>query len=75
MYANPVSPRCVLSGCLTWAIWMRWTGLIAISQQQATPDRLRSNFPTFVADTMLEWVAQETAGRGESVESLFHPHV
>ncbi|MFQ9337108.1 MAG: phage terminase small subunit [Varibaculum sp.] len=34
---------------------------IAISQRQAA-DRLRSNFPTFVANTMLAW-AQETAGR------------
>lgn len=71
VYANPVFAWCViwlfdvgdLDKALDWAD-------IAISQQQATPDRLRSNFPTFVADTMLEW-AQETAGRGESVEPYF----
>lgn len=64
VYANPVFAWCViwlfdvgdLDKALDWAD-------IAISQQQATSDRLRSNFPTFVADTMLAW-AQETAGRG-----------
>ncbi|HAS0583520.1 TPA: terminase, partial [Salmonella enterica subsp. enterica] len=34
------------------------------------PEQLRSNFPTFVADTMLAW-AQESAGRGESIEPYF----
>ena len=71
VYANPVFAWCViwlfdvgdLDKALDWAD-------IAISQQQATSDRLRSNFPTFVADTMLAW-AQETAGRGESVEPYF----
>ncbi|ENY4934719.1 terminase [Escherichia coli] len=71
VYANPVFAWCViwlfdvgdLDKALDWAD-------IAISQQQATPDRLRSNFPTFVADTMLAW-AQETAGRGESAEPYF----
>lgn len=71
VYANPVFAWCViwlfdvgdLDKALDWAD-------IAISQKQATPDRLRSNFPTFVADTMLAW-AQETAGRGESVEPYF----
>lgn len=71
VYANPVFAWCViwlfdvgdLDKALDWAD-------IAISQQQATPDRLRSNFPTFVADTMLAW-AQETAGRGESIEPYF----
>lgn len=71
VYANPVFAWCViwlfdvgdLDKALDWAD-------IAISQQQATPDRLRSNFPTFVADTMLAW-AQETAGRGESLEPYF----
>lgn len=71
VYANPVFAWCViwlfdvgdLDKALDWAD-------IAISQQQATPDRLRSNFPTFVADSMLAW-AQETSGRGESVEPYF----
>lgn len=71
VYANPVFAWCViwlfdvgdLDKALDWAD-------IAISQQQATPDRLRSNFPTFVADTMLAR-AQETSGRGESVEPYF----
>lgn len=56
MYANPVLAWCViwlfdvgdLDKALEWAD-------IAIAQQQATPERLRSNFPTFVADTMLAW--------------------
>ncbi|EDU8500880.1 terminase, partial [Salmonella enterica subsp. enterica serovar Johannesburg] len=71
VYANPVFAWCViwlfdvgeLDQALEWAD-------IAISQQQATPDQLRSNFPTFVADTMLAW-AQESAGRGESIEPYF----
>jgi len=71
VYANPVLAWCViwlfdvgdLEKALAWAD-------IAISQQQATPDRLRSNFPTFVADTMLAW-AEESAGRGESIEPYF----
>jgi hypothetical protein len=71
VYANPVFAWCViwlfdvgdLDSALDWAD-------IAISQQQATPDRLRSNFPTFVADTVLAW-AQESAGRGESIEPYF----
>lgn len=71
VYANPVFAWCViwlfdvgnLDKALDWAD-------IAISQQQATPDRLRSNFPTFVADTMLAW-AEESAGRGESIEPYF----
>jgi len=75
VYANPVFAWCViwlfdvgdLDKALDWAD-------IAISQQQATPDRLRSNFPTFVADTMLAW-AQETSGRGESVEPYFPAHL
>jgi hypothetical protein len=71
VYANPVLAWCViwlfdvgdLDKALDWAD-------IAINQQQATPDRLRSNFPTFVADTMLAW-AEESAGRGESIEPYF----
>ena len=55
VYANPVLAWCV--------IWL-------FDQQQATPERLRSNFPTFVADTMLAW-AEESAGRGESIEPYF----
>ncbi|HBL4908877.1 TPA: terminase [Enterobacter hormaechei] len=71
VYANPVLAWCViwlfdvsdLDKALEWAD-------IAIAQQQATPERLRSNFPTFVADTMLAW-AEESAGRGESIEPYF----
>ncbi len=71
VYANPVLAWCV--------IWLFDVGEldkaldladIAIGQNQATPEQLRSNFPTFVADTMLAW-AQESAGRGESVEPYF----
>ncbi|WP_332613575.1 phage terminase small subunit [Enterobacter sp. 37] len=71
VYANPVLAWCViwlfdvsdLDKALDWAD-------VAIAQQQATPERLRSNFPTFVADTMLAW-AHESAGRGESIEPYF----
>ena len=71
VYANPVFAWVViwlfdvgdLDTALDWAD-------IAIAQQQATPDRVRSNFPSFVADTVLEW-AQESAGRGESIEPYF----
>lgn len=71
VYANPVFAWCIiwlfdvgeLETALEWAD-------VAIDQHQATPDRLRSNFPTFVADTVLAW-AQESAGRGESVEPYF----
>jgi Phage small terminase subunit. len=71
VYANPVFAWCIiwlfdvgeLETALEWAD-------VAISQHQATPERLRSNFPTFVADTVLAW-AQESAGRGESVEPYF----
>ena len=70
-YANPILAWCViwlfdvgeLEKALDWAD-------IAISQQQATPEQLRSNFPTFVADTMLAW-AEESAGLGESIEPYF----
>ncbi|WP_031518813.1 phage terminase small subunit [Siccibacter colletis] len=43
---------------------------VAIEQHQATPDNIRSNFPTFVADTVMAW-AEDTAAMGESVEPYF----
>lgn len=71
VYANPVLAWCVIwlfdVGDLDKALDL---ADIAIGQHQATPEQLRSNFPTFVADTMLAW-AQESAGRGESVEPYF----
>ncbi|ALD78117.1 Phage terminase, endonuclease subunit [Citrobacter portucalensis] len=75
VYANPVFAWCViwlfdvgdLDKALDWAD-------IAISQQQATPDRLRSNFPTFVADTMLAW-AQETSGAGKVLNRISPAHL
>lgn len=72
MYANPV---------LAWyVIWLfdvgdldkalEWAD-IAIAQQQATPERLRSNFPTFVADTMLAW-RRSLRGAGKALSRIFH---
>ncbi|HGL4052504.1 TPA: phage terminase small subunit [Citrobacter koseri] len=43
---------------------------IAIEQQQPTPEDIKSRFPVFVADTVMEW-AESTAAAGESVEPYF----
>ncbi len=66
-FLNDQNYRVFIVGDLDKAL--EWAD-IAIAQQQATPERLRSNFPTFVADTMLAW-AEESAGRGESIEPYF----
>ena len=70
-YSNPV---------FSWfVIWLFDAGYldkaleladVAIEQHQATPDNIRSNFPTFVADTVMAW-AEDTAAMGESVEPYF----
>ncbi|ELY4321589.1 phage terminase small subunit [Cronobacter turicensis] len=71
VYANPVFAWCVVwlfdagdfEKALAWAD-------IAIEQQQPTPENIRSHFPAFVADTVLNW-AEATAAAGESVEPYF----
>ncbi|ELY3760626.1 terminase [Cronobacter universalis] len=71
VYANPVFAWCVVwlfdagdfEKALAWAD-------IAIEQQQPTPEEIRSHFPAFVADTVLNW-AEATAAAGESVEPYF----
>lgn len=71
VYRNPVFAWCViwlfdvgdLEQALDWAE-------IAISQEQPTPDNIKSTFPAFVADTVLAW-ADEALSRGESVEPYF----
>jgi hypothetical protein len=71
VFANPVFAWCI--------VWLFDTGEfeqglawadIAIEQQQPTPEAFRSNFPTFVADAVLDW-AEATAAAGESVEPYF----
>lgn len=47
-----------------------WADL-AIEQQQATPERLRSNFPTFVADTMLAG-RRSLRGAGKALSRTSH---
>lgn len=71
VHANPI-----LAWCIVWLFdvgefdqALEWAD-IAIEQQQPTPEAFRSNFPTFVADTMLDW-ATGTAEAGESVEPYF----
>ncbi|MFK8259674.1 phage terminase small subunit [Erwinia sp. AnSW2-5] len=71
VYRNPVFAWCVVwlfdvgdfEQALDWAD-------IAISQEQPTPDDIKSTFPAFVADTVLAW-ADDTLSRGESVEPYF----
>ncbi|WP_312156317.1 phage terminase small subunit [Lelliottia nimipressuralis] len=43
---------------------------IAISQEQPTPERLKSRFPAFVADQVLEW-AEAQSQAGHSIEPYF----
>ncbi|WP_455268767.1 phage terminase small subunit [Rahnella aceris] len=71
VYRNPILAWCV--------IWLFDVGDmdaalnladIAIEQGQDTPPELRSNFPTFVADTVLEW-AEEQARDGHPIEPYF----
>lgn len=72
VFSNPVFAYCV--------IWLfdvgefdralQWAG-IAIEQNQQTPDNIRSDFPHFVADTILEW-AEGEADNCRSVEPYFN---
>lgn len=71
VHRNPVFAWCIIwlfdvdefDQALDWAD-------IAISQKQPTPDNIKSTFPAFVADTVLDW-AEDTLSRGESVEPYF----
>jgi len=71
VYANPVFAYCVIwlfdvgqfDQALDWAD-------IAIEQQQATPENIKSRFPAFVADQMLAW-AEQASQAGEDLEPYF----
>lgn len=71
VYANPVFAYCVIwlfdvgqyDQALDWAE-------IAIEQEQATPENIRSRFPAFVADQMLDW-AEQASQAGEDLEPYF----
>lgn len=71
VYANPVFSYCVIwlfdvgqyDQALDWAD-------IAIGQEQATPENIKSRFPAFVADQMLEW-AEQASQAGEDLEPYF----
>lgn len=71
VYANPVFAWCVVwlfdAGDIDQAL--AWAD-IAIEQQQPTPENIRSHFPAFVADTVMNW-AESAAAAGESVEPYF----
>lgn len=43
---------------------------VAIAKRQPTPEKFRSTFPAFVADTVMEW-AESTTAAGESIEPYF----
>ncbi len=71
VYRNPILAWCV--------IWLFDVGDmdaalnladIAIEQGQETPPELKSNFPTFVADTVLKW-AEVQARDGHPIEPYF----
>ncbi|CQH41781.1 phage terminase small subunit [Yersinia enterocolitica] len=71
VYQYPVFGYCVvwlfdtgdIDKALDWAD-------IAITQSQATPDKIKSKFPSFVADFILDWAADE-AQAGRSIEPYF----
>lgn len=73
---DAVHPHQVFSYCVVWLFDVEEFGLaldwadIAISQGQDTPVNIRSNFPHFVADTMLAWAERE-ADNGRAVEPYF----
>ncbi|EBB3994498.1 terminase [Salmonella enterica] len=66
----------VFSYCVIWlfdvedfSLALDWAD-IAIEQQQETPANIRSDFPHFVADTILAWAERE-ADNGRAVEPYF----
>ncbi|HEF7268340.1 TPA: terminase [Yersinia enterocolitica] len=71
VYQYPVFGYCV--------VWLFDTGDIdkaldwadtAITQSQATPDKIKSKFPAFVADFILDWAEGESQA-GRSIEPYF----
>jgi hypothetical protein len=71
VYRNPILAWCVIwlfdVGDMDAALDLADT---AIEQGQDTPRALKSNFPTFVADTVLEW-AETQARDGHPIEPYF----
>ncbi|WP_392433182.1 phage terminase small subunit [Yersinia sp. HM-2024] len=74
--AGKVYPYPVFGYCVVWLFdtgdidkALDWAD-IAISQSQATPDKIKSKFPAFVADIILEWAAGESQA-GRSIEPYF----
>lgn len=71
VYANPVFAYCVVwlfdvgefDQALDWAD-------IAIAQEQATPENIKSRFPAFVADQVMNW-AEQASQAGEDLEPYF----
>ncbi len=71
VYQYPVFGYCVvwlfdtgdIDKALDWAD-------IAITQSQATPDKIKSKFPAFVADFILDWAEGESQA-GRSIEPYF----
>lgn len=71
VFDNPAFAWCV--------IWLLDTGEmekaldwadIAIEQGQRTPENIKSTFPAFIADNVMEWVINEAAA-GHSIEPYF----
>ncbi|WP_254303679.1 phage terminase small subunit [Citrobacter sp. TSA-1] len=71
VYQNPVLVYCIiwLFDTEQFEQALRWAD-IAIEQGQKTPENFRSELPTFVAHTILEWAKVE-AERGHSIEPYF----
>ncbi|HDL7822531.1 TPA: terminase [Yersinia enterocolitica] len=71
VYQYPIFGYCVvwlfdigdIDKALDWAD-------IAITQSQATPDKIKSKFPAFVADFILDWAEGESQA-GRSIEPYF----
>lgn len=71
VYQNPVLVYCIiwLFDTEQFELALQWAD-IAIEQGQKTPDNFRSELPTFVAHTILEW-AETEAERGHSIAPYF----
>ncbi|NXZ86284.1 terminase [Serratia fonticola] len=74
--AGEVYPYLVFSYCVIWLFdtgdidaALDWAD-IAIAQDQVTPEQIRSRFPAFVADHVLQWAEQQAAA-GRSIEPYF----
>lgn len=74
--AGKVYQYSVFSYCIIWLFdtgdidkALDWAD-IAITQDQATPENIRSRFPAFVADFVLDWATGESQA-GRSIEPYF----